>query len=295
MGAGIHRCCARVTSVTKTQLYRVQPRAFSRDAVLAMFRTRRIRAGWGEIEMKRFLLASACLLALTATTPALASAITIDGSFVHLDGSGASVDGYDFNGAVNLPFHWSQFSVEGNVGYEGIAFGHVLDVGGSLVWTEPEWRLAASGIFNQAAGGLNESTYGVGGEWYPLDWLTVSAQGGGITGDISGSYVGGTIKGYVMPDLSAQGFITYTSLSLIHETDYGAKGEWLPWEDCPLAVHAEYERSEISGFGSVGFNLFMVGLTLHLDSGSAPLTLVQHDRTGTLDTIGPIHPLIFGF
>ena len=122
-----------------------------------------------------------------------------------------------------------------------------------------------------------------------------SVQGGGVTGDLTGGYVGGTIKGYVMPDLSVQGFVTYTSLNFIKETDYGAKGEWLVWEDCPLAVHAEYERAEISSLGSIGANVFMVGLTLHLDSGSAPLTLVQHDRTGTLDTIGPIHPLIFGF
>src|SRR5262249_26284388 len=109
-------------------------------------------------------------------------------------------------------------------------------------------------------------------------------------------------KGYVCPDLSLAGYINYMDITRggfkVQETDYGAKGEWLFWQDTlPLSLTARYEHthSDINFIGPFTDNAdsFFVGLKLYLDEGGAPKPLVERNRTGTLDTIGPITPLGF--
>ena len=256
--------------------------------------------------MKRLLLSSVCLLAFAniSSTQALAAAITVDGAYDHFDFRGSKADGFDFNGAVNLPLHWSNLSLELNAGDDGIGPAHSLDIGGGIVWTDPDFRLAGTLVYNR--GGLfgsdfDETTISAGGEWYPSDFLTLGAQVGDIAGRLAGGYASGAVKLYPLPDLSISGFATFSQwkfpfFKIISETDVGAKGEFLVSEDWPLTVQGGYTHEQIDGFGGGGFfhaNVFSVGLRLYLDSNSAPAPLIEHNRTGTLDTIGPIHPLWF--
>jgi hypothetical protein len=151
---------------------------------------------------------------------------------------------------------------------------------------------------------LDETTIGGGGEWYPSDWVTVGVHGGAIAGTFAGGFVSGAVKGYVLPDLSVEGFATFsewkpTGFKFVSETDLGVKGEFLVSESIPLTIQGGYTHQQVSGFGGPPFdtddNVFSVGLRLYLDSSAAPETLIQHNRTGTLDTIGPIHPLWISF
>ena len=260
--------------------------------------------------MKRLLLASACLLAFVnvPTTQALAAAFTIDGAYDHYDfgTGGGHADGFDVNGAANLPVYWGNLSAELDLGDEGVGGLHTFDGGGGVVWTEPDFRLAGTVIYNRgSAPGLNleETTIGGGGEWYPSDWLTLGAHGGAIAGRFAGGFVSGTVKGYVTPDLSIAGFATFsdwkvTNFKVIDETDLGVKGEFLVSEDIPLTIQGGYTPQQIDGFGGLlgpaaHDNVFSIGVRLYLDNSWAPMPLVQHNRTGTLDTIGPIHPVWF--
>ena len=265
--------------------------------------------------MKRFLLSSACLLAVVSlsSTQALGSSLTVDGAYDHYNFRGLNTDGFNVNGAANLPLAWGHLSAEVSVGDDGIGGAHDFDVGGGVVWTEPAFRLAGTAIYNRGSAfgsNLNETTISGGGEWYPCEWLTLGAQVGGIAGDLAGGFVSGAVKGYVTPDLSVGGFVNYSNWKnpglqkIVSETDFGVKGEFLLSEflpgDLPLAIQGGYTHQQLEGFG--GFagpfahdNVYSIGLRLYLDSSSAPAPLIQRNRTGTLDTIGPIHPLWFNF
>ena len=270
-----------------------------------------VRAGLRGIQMKRLLLASACLLAFVkmSSTQAAAAALTIDGAYDNsvLGEGGGNVNGFDVNGAANVPLYWGNLSAELDVGDEGVGALHTFDGGGGVVWTDPDFRLAGTVVYNRgSAGGLHleETTIGGGGEWYPRDWLTLGVQGGAIAGTFAGGFVGGTVKAYVTPDLSIAGFSTFSDWKVtflqkfVEETDYGVKAEFLPSERIPLTIRAEYTRQQIGGFGGIlgpaaHDNLLTLGVRLYLDDSWAPMPLVEHNRTGTLDTIGPIHPAWF--
>lgn len=242
--------------------------------------------------MKNALLLGVAALALAIVSPASAQpgwAGSVNGEF----GNIAGAPYWNFDGAVQIPLDWNDLTVQVNGGAAGASVLHAYDGGGSLIWNAPDFRLAGTVIYNQinvAGLSLSETQLGVGGEWYPMPWLTLSAQGGGILGKADGGYVGGTAKGYIFPDLSVAGFVNYASLSKFGinftETDFGAKAEWLPWESIPVGVTGDYTRVRLAaGGGSFSTDLWTVGLKLHLnEAGEIPL--VQHDRTGTLDTIG---------
>jgi len=262
--------------------------------------------------MTRLLLSSACLFALSALTaaPALANAITVDGAYDNYDFTNGlpRADGFDVNASANLSLPWSNLSAEFVLGDDGVGGQHTFDVGGGVVWTDPDFRLAGTVTYNRgsAAGFINldETTISGGGEWYFSDSVTVGAQAGVIAGRFAGGFASGAVKVYVMPDLSVGGFATFSEwkpsgFKVVNETDFGAKGEFLISEDFPLTIQAGYTHEQVSGFGFPLFNaranVFSVGVRVYLDSSSAPVTLIQHNRTGTLDTIGPIHPFWFNF
>lgn len=270
--------------------------------------------------MKKLLLAYACALALGGVSNANAQpwAASIDGDYTRTqDNIGhfgcpsafCNGDGYDFNGAVDLPWTWWDIGLEVNGGSHSTGHGHDTQGGGSLIWGGlPNFRIAGTVEYNSSDAVVflppfihfSEWQTGVGAEWYPTSFLTLSAQAGGIEGKFHGGYFGGTIKGYVCPDLSLAGYINYTSLSTRtfgvlnqRETDYGVKGEWLFSQDIvPLALTARWEHTDLHFFTeTITPDSFFVGLKLYLDESMAPKSLVERNRTGTLDTIGAITPL----
>src|SRR5215471_3138421 len=145
--------------------------------------------------MKRLLLTSACALALSCalSAPAFAAAITIDGAFQRTDlgggGGHTNFNGYNVNGAVNLALPWSPLSVEFDIGDLGAGPLHDFDIGGGIVWTDPDFRLAVTGIDHRNAGAsdFDEANIGLGGEWYFSDLITVGGHGGLIAGTKSGA------------------------------------------------------------------------------------------------------------
>src|SRR5579864_7880623 len=167
--------------------------------------------------MKRLLLSSACLVALSALTaaPVLAAAITVDGAYDHYDfgNGGGHAEGFDVNAAANVSLPWSNLSAEFDLGDDGIGGRHTFDAGGGVVWTDPDFRLAGTATYNRGSTfgiHLEETTIGGGGEWYPSDWVTLGVHGGAIAGNFAGGFASGAVKGYVMPDLSVEGFATFS-------------------------------------------------------------------------------------
>ena len=245
--------------------------------------------------MKKLLLASTCALACAAVAvPALADGIAATGQGTY--GNIAGHTTWTADGSVNLPLDWySGLSVEGNVGDRGFSSIHVFDAGGSVIWTDPDFRLAGSVLYNDLTSGgssIDATQFGAGAEWYFNPWLTASARGGAIAGKVHGGYFGGTVKWYVMPDLAVDGFIDYTDLAhkapgavLVNETNYGAHVEWLPMEDIPVTVGANYTRVHLAP-GSTDTDTWFLAIKFYFNDSPAT-TLVDRQRTGTLDTISP--------
>ena len=242
--------------------------------------------------MKNLLLASVCALACATVAPAFADGIAATGEGTY--GNLAGHTTWSADGSLYVPLDWMNgLGVQGDLGDRGVGPVHVFDGGGSLIWTDPQFRLAGSVIYNRLSlfgGTIDETQYGGGGEFYFSPWLTASAQGGGITGTASGGYVGGHLKGYVMPDFAVDGFVNYTSLSGGHITDYGAHAEWLPMEDLPVSIGGTFDHFDVSGGGSA--DTWMINLKLYLNDSPAT-TLVDRQRTGTLDTITPRFNFLF--
>ena len=250
--------------------------------------------------MRKYLLASACVLAggLFATS-ALADGIAATGQGTF--GNIAGTPSWSVNGSLNFPLGWEGLSVEGNIGDRGAGPLHLFDGGGSLVWSDPQFRLAGSVRYNRLTGlGASADTteIGAGGEWYFSDQLTASVLGGANTGLLHGGYIGGGAKFYVMPDLAIDGFVAYNDLAhsgfgALNETDYGAHAEWLPWEEIPVSLNANYTHVHEAGaaFSSADTDTWWVGLKLYLNESPAT-TLVDRQRTGTLDMIEPKFHLV---
>jgi hypothetical protein len=250
--------------------------------------------------MRRVLSVAGCILALAVASPASAQlwGASADGDYFNLAGT----PGYDANVAVNVPLSWDSLSAELHAGLHSGGSAHDFDIGGAAIWNDPnnEFRLAAVGTYNHdiILVRANETTIGAGGEWYPLSWATLGAQGGGIIGTLEGEYGGGALKIYPLEDFSLAGNVLYTSVSKgglkLNETDYRVGGEWLVSETFPLAITSNYTRVHFGGIASASANVWSVGFKFYINEFGAG-GLVQRDRTGSLDTIGPIHPVLLSY
>ena len=261
-------------------------------------------------------LAALCLLGFT---PALAAPVVASGdvgggySYSSFNNGGGHFNDWMVNGAGVLPIG-SNWAVQGNLGYSnlsgsgasedntnGVATGFFAGsfgrVGASVGYT----RLSASHLT------VDVTSYGGFGDWYASDRFTVSARGGGISGEghsgggsahFSGAYyVGGQATGYVTPDLALNGTIDYVTLPVsgtsVQDTTYRVGGEYLLSHSMPLAVSAGYSYSDNKVFGfSANANTFSIALKYYFGGGGS---LEDHHRSGaeSWGASSPVQKLIF--
>jgi len=240
--------------------------------------------------MKKIVLGSACAVALMFS----AGAASADGINANLSGSFASFsngggNAWNVDGAVDDGFGGG-WGGELTGGYHHLTTGGGADlgnVGGSLFWGDSDFRLAANVNYLDLSL-FHLTTYGAGGEWYASPEFTVSARGGGASGQfgIDGGYVGGDVKWYATPDIAVNGGVDYINLSgFTHVTTEDIRGEWLVSETTPVSVFGGYAHAESGGAGSQ--DIFFVGIKLYTNSGGAS-TLVDRQRGGNLGYIGGV-------
>jgi hypothetical protein len=275
--------------------------------------------------MRTHLAAGAAAVALSALcfTPAQAQpagnpvmlSATIGGGWqsdsLHFSGGGGSASGSIWNvgGSLAVPIQ-SDWAVQVNGGYSRLNVSGVdVDngyVAGSLAWL-PHWgRLGGTVSYTREDLGVgptnlrveNES-YGVFADWYATPQITVAGRAGGLSGRFmalgfsksfsSAYYVGGSMKGYVMPDLALSGNVDYntTGFSGIHfnTTTAGIGAEWLVSHNYPLALTFNYDYSTTSlggGLGSINSNAVGVGAKFFF-GGPPQGTLSDHEHSGSDD------------
>jgi hypothetical protein len=270
--------------------------------------------------MRTYLLAGAAAVALNALamTPAMAAPVAnpivlsgyVDVAYQYdqLRSNGFSTNGnlWNVNGAVIAPIqdHWF---VQGNASYTGLDFsGANVNVGqgaASADWVDSWGRLGGTVSYSElSVDATGESlrfdswSYGAFVDWYAAPQFTLSARGGGLSGDLhvvgasrdysSAYYLGAQVKGYVTPDIDLHANVDYATADVhplnFNGTGVGVGGEWRVVPRWPLVLTADYNYAEvrISGLNaSVNQNAFGVGVKYYFGAGMAP-TLVDHQRSG---------------
>lgn len=250
-------------------------------------------------------IAVICAAPLFVSTPVMADvpvgiAGTISGSYMNISPSGGggseNLWGVDAAGAFGVG-NFPAVGAELDGGYHNLSFSgasaNQWNVGGSAFWAGFPGRAGATVSYvssNTNAGGVvingNTTTYGAFLEYYFSDALTAGVKAGGLSlggaGGRSGSYIGGDLIGYIIPDLALSGNILYRSIGGGSVTNYYAGAEYLVSEELPVTVSAGYMNTQASGGGHASAWL----LTLTFYTSGPGVTLRDDHRNGTLGWIG---------
>ena len=242
------------------------------------------------MSLRTNLFGAACALALaTISVPAIAAENfdgILDGGYSNYDfNGGGSVNDWHINGGgmFGLAPDWAA-QIDGGYNHSdgSGASADAWNINGAAFWRADMGRIGASVGYTSIDGGgvsVNATHYGVFGDWYATRSITVGVKGGAFSGNlgIKGDYAGVQIAGYVTPDFSLSGSYDYTHLNHVtNENDFTAQAEWMFSHSVPLSVYGGYTRSEFSH--SVSANVWFVGLRFYCDPVDGPL--VDRQRNG---------------
>jgi len=236
---------------------------------------------------------------------------TLSGDYANSQYSGGGdADTWGVSAAVAFGLGWfnNQVGADVNGGYHRISFSgpdaDSWNIGGSMYWAPTFGRFGPSISYTSIdfGGGLDahDTAYGVFGEFFATPFITAGVKVGGVqnggsgfaSSGNSGSYVGGSLTGYLTPDFAINGTIDYLDISAAHLTSYGVKAEYLFSQALPISVFAGYTRTDLSNnLGNV--DTVFVGLKFYTSEAAAPL--VVHHRTETLGSIGTVTGLQYAF
>jgi hypothetical protein len=204
----------------------------------------------------------------------------------------------DLNIEINGSYHW--------VTATGVNVNS-WTVAGNLFWA-PAWgRLGPTVTYASVGSGSSATalglaehawSYGAFVEFFAGSSVTLAVKGGGLNGNTSfstditvpttshraGSYLGGSVTGYPLPDIALNARIEYVNAGDVQVTSYGLGAEYLFSERLPVSVTGGYWHTDSSNGGGNGDN-WIVGLKFYV-GGPAPL--VTRHRTGTLGALGII-------
>jgi hypothetical protein len=253
--------------------------------------------------MKLLVATTALVLSATPFAPAMAAApMGFAGALSGAYGSSScdgcdSTDAWSIGGSGAFGLGMRDFGAQLDASYNSVSDVDVFGIGGSLFWAPVMGRAGAT-IFWATAdeSGVNVDglTYGVFGEYYAGNAITIAAKGGGLSLSAdaygfsdteSGGYIGGALTGYVIPNLAIQGDITFSSVADLDTTTYGIGAEFLVSDMVPIAIFGGYSRSNVEVFGfDADVDTWMIGLRFY--AGAAGPTLVDKHRNGTLGWAG---------
>jgi len=274
--------------------------------------------------LKKFnLLIATSALAIGAVpfSPAMAAAPmgfagTVGASYgqVDCDGCDDSSDAWGIAGSGAFGFGGA-FGAQIDVGYSSIEETDLFGIGGSAFWAPAMGRLGATVSWQTTEEDVfgvdidvDGLTYGVFGEYYLGNILTIGAKGGGVNinfdaggvdEDQSGSYIGAALTGYIMPNLAIQGDVLFTGTDDffgtgedLDSTTFTIGAEYLVSEMVPIAIFGAYSMGNVEIAGTdVDTDKWTIGARFYFGSGGP--TLVDKHRHGTLHWIGSTDAMSF--
>lgn len=225
--------------------------------------------------MARFSFALAGVSALAiAALPAVAQAqgmapvhAIVSGGYTTMEIPGPNRDAW--SGVAGLVYNGAEgFGVEGVVGFAASDVGGFdIDgwtVGGGAFYRTAQYAFGGGVQYQSTDLGpdRHSTSYGVVGEYYVSDMVTLGASGSGYSGSFnSDGYVlaaSGAI--YPMANFALIGVVAYDDADGPgHETTLGLGGEFLPMSTIPVSINAGYNRLTQSEV-----NVWKIGLTAYL-------------------------------
>lgn len=236
--------------------------------------------------------------ASTAVTPQL----TVGGDYTYLglNHSAGNVNAGGVSVSGVMPIGQSPFIVQGDAAYhrESYDLGVDIDqynVGGSVAYANTQGRLgvavAYNGLdFNHGLGNLNLVSYGVYGEWYATDRVTLGLKGGGASITNSGAdttlgYAGVQATGYLTRDFSLSGTYDWAGEDRLNLNSASIQAAYQISHRVPLTVFGGWSYSEVdAGPISVQGNGINIGVKYTFGGQGS---LEHNDRTG-VDSWGPV-------
>ena len=251
----------------------------------------------------KLLFATTALIASAPLAPAMAAAPmgfagTLSGAYGSSSCDGCdSTDAWTIGGSGAFGLGTGDFGAQVDASYNSVSDVDVFGLGGSLFWAPAMGRAGATifwGTADESGVNVDALTYGVFGEWYAGNAITIGVKGGGLSlsadayglsDSESGGYVGAALTGYIIPNLALQGDITFSSVADLDTTNYGIGAEFLISEMVPISIFGGYSRSNVEFFGvDADVDTWMIGLRFYAGSGGP--TLVDKHRNGTLGWAG---------
>lgn len=224
----------------------------------------------------------------------------LTGGYDYAGTKGVDISAFNVGGTVNYRLPGTDIAVQGLADYsESKTFSTPIDTwttGGAVTVRQPLFALGFAGDYKSSrllGADYNYGSYGLIGEYYPTNDITLRAHGGGFSGgfngfDKVGGYYGGGASYYVTPNLSLKADADYASVSNLRWTNFSAGVEILPLETLPVSLSTVYTHGNVNaaGFSTYSDGL-MVRLSWHFGDGNS---LVGFDRNGPLNTYTPKLP-----
>jgi len=253
------------------------------------------------------ILGTVCVLALAAgpaaaaTLTGFASDVTTSISMTDPSTKGAPTwKGWLLGGDVAGPINGlsgMNFQVDANYTHNWAHHESFeqWNLGGNVFWAGMDNRAGVNVNYDTVTHGGTLTNFGVFGEQY-FGNVTGMLKGGWLNSSGSsigghGTYVGGAVDFYVMPDLSITGGLDWgdvvTGLGNISHsrgdlnlTAWEIMAEWLFIEDYGVSVYGGYSYDQTHAFGFKDHdNVFRVGFRWYMGGGS----LIDHQRNGNLN------------
>jgi len=208
---------------------------------------------------------------------------------VHINQFGGS-------GAALVTFN-QYFNVQMNAGYTklaGTGSSDLFAVAIDAYWRDRKGAIGLSLGYGDVgapaapyfSGSKNLEIYGLFGEYYPFDRLTLHWKVGGASGVVGGGYGGAGIVWYDSPDLALHIDTNFTAFRSGHDWwSLAPTLEFLPFSNFPLTVYAGYDRTWITGGNHL--QTVFTGLRYHFGRYS---NLVSIDRNGPTQWDGRMTP-----
>jgi hypothetical protein len=239
------------------------------------------------------LLSSGALI--LAAAPALAAPPpgfvgTLSGAYGWSSGDS---DAWQIGGSGAFPLGMGDFAAQVDASYSSVADVDIFGLGGSAYWAPAMGRAGLTvswTTFDEGSADFDSFSYGLFGEYFASDAITLAVKGGGLTISVdafgtsasdTGGYVGGALIGYLIPNLALQAEVNYITLSGFDGTTFGIGAEYLVSSALPISIFGGYTRDTDSDADT-----WLIGVRFY--AGPSGMTLVEKHRNGTLGWAGSV-------
>lgn len=258
------------------------------------------------------VLLAGLLAAGSAQAQLLAVAGSLSGGYSNYDTPGSNLSEWRGAGSGVLTIDNPGVNVQVNFGNSGLKVaGQSADLwryDGDVYFRDRKGAIGfdgggdsvSAGIASTTSGSKTQSTkgfdfvhYGVFGEFFMLDSLTMRMRGGRVDGNQSGWYASLGTEWYPLSSIGVSVTGDYIKLDSPSPTvsDVGIQAEYMPVREVPVTLQIGYTYAHLSQLGGHQ-DILSAGVKWYFGGEGRSGTLVDRQRNGADDWAGPPPSLV---